>query len=62
MGRPQDSVAALQAAVDSYYRLIALPAATPDLILEASTANQTFGDEFGEDTGLADIAAGISRL
>ena len=58
-GRPQDSVAALQEAVETYDRLIALPGATPRLILEASTANQTLGDELGQDTGLADIAAAI---
>lgn len=58
-GSPQDSVAALRAAVETYDRLIALPGATPRLILEASTANQTLGDELGQDTGLADIAAAI---
>ena len=59
-GSPQDSVAALQAAAETYDRLIALPGATPQLILEASTANQTLGDELGQDTGLADIAAAIA--
>jgi eukaryotic-like serine/threonine-protein kinase len=58
-GNPQDSVAALQAGVATYDRLIALPGATPPLILEASTANQILGDELGQDTGLADIAAAI---
>lgn len=59
-GSAQDSVAALQAAAETYDRLIALPRATRQLILEASTANQTLGDELGQDTGLADIAAAIA--
>jgi eukaryotic-like serine/threonine-protein kinase len=59
-GSPQDSVASLQAAVRTYDQLIALPGATPKLILEASTANQTLGDEMCQDTGLADAAAGIA--
>jgi tetratricopeptide (TPR) repeat protein len=55
-GTAEDSVASLTAAVQTYDRLIELPGATPDLLLEASTANQTLGDELGQDTGLADIA------
>jgi eukaryotic-like serine/threonine-protein kinase len=58
-GNPQDSVTNLQAAVQTYDRLIALPGVTSKLILEASTANQTLGDEMCQSDGMADAASGI---
>ena len=54
------SVDSLQASVHIYDRLLELPGATPELILEASTATQTLGDELCEDAGLADVAAGVA--
>ena len=58
-GTPQDAVASLKAAAENYDRLIALPGATPALFVEASTVNETLGDEVGEDIGLADVPAAI---
>jgi hypothetical protein len=59
-GDAQASVAALQASVQTYDRLIALPGVTPQLVLEESTVNQTLGDEIGQDTGLADIPGAVA--
>ncbi len=60
MNRTDESVAALRSAARTYENLIALPGATPQLILEASTAIQTLGDELSEDTGLGDTVAGLA--
>ncbi|HMD47609.1 MAG TPA: hypothetical protein VKG79_00865, partial [Bryobacteraceae bacterium] len=59
-GNAADAVAFMQAAAATYDRLIALPGTTPTLIFEASTANSTLGDEMGQDTGLADVAAALA--
>jgi len=58
-GNPQEAVTSMQASVETYGRLIALPGATPALLLEASRVNDTLGDVVGEDIGLADVAAAI---
>jgi tetratricopeptide (TPR) repeat protein len=58
-GNPQDTVAAMQASVKSYDRLISLPGADPNWLLEASRVNETLGDVVGEDIGLADVAGAI---
>jgi hypothetical protein len=60
MGRTDDSVAALRSAAQSYETLISLPGTTPKLLLEASTAIQTLGDELCQDDGLADADAGLA--
>jgi len=60
MGRTDESVAALRSAAQTYEYLITLPGATPKLIVEASTAIQTLGDELCEDAGLADAQAGLA--
>jgi len=59
-GNPQDAVASMQASVQSYDRLIALPGADIAWFLEASRVNDTLGDVVGEDIGLADVAAAIA--
>jgi tetratricopeptide (TPR) repeat protein len=58
-GNPQDTVAAMQASVKSYDRLISLPGTDPNWLLEASRVNETLGDVVGEDIGLADVAGAI---
>ncbi len=59
-GNPENSIAALKSAVQTYDRILALPGVTAPLLLEASTANQVLGDEYCEDAGMADNAAGIA--
>lgn len=54
-----DAVAALRSAADAYERLIVLPGVTPKLIMEASTAIQTLGDELCQDDGLANSETGL---
>ena len=60
LGRVDDAVTALKEGAQTYERLIALPGVTPKLLLEASTATQTLGDELCEDQGMADAAAGLA--
>ena len=59
LGRVDDALAALRSAAQTYEHLITLPGATPRLLLEASTATQTLGDEYGEDSGMVDSAAAL---
>lgn len=56
-GDAQASVNSLHAAVDVYDRLIQLPGATAANMFEAAIANETLGNELGEDTGMGDAAA-----
>jgi tetratricopeptide (TPR) repeat protein/predicted Ser/Thr protein kinase len=60
MGRTDESVAALRSAAETYEHLVTLPSTTPKLMLEASTAIQTLGDELCQDDGLADAQAGLT--
>jgi tetratricopeptide (TPR) repeat protein len=53
------TVAAMQAAVHTYDREIALPGTTPPQFMEAAIASETLGDELGQETGMADAAAGL---
>lgn len=59
-GDPQASAAALQAAVQLYDRVVALPGVTAALIFEAAIAYETLGNEEAEDSGLADAPAGMA--
>jgi eukaryotic-like serine/threonine-protein kinase len=56
-GEVPGAVASLRATVQTYDRMIALPGATPALLLEASAANSALGDVLGQDTGLGDLDA-----
>jgi tetratricopeptide (TPR) repeat protein len=56
----QGAVRSLRASAETYNRLVALPGATPALILEAATATSTLGDVLGQDTGLADTSAALA--
>jgi len=60
LGRVDNAVADLRSAADIYERLITLPGVTAKLVMEASTAIQTLGDELSEDQGLADAEAGLA--
>jgi tetratricopeptide (TPR) repeat protein len=55
----QGAVATLQTAAQTYDRLVALPGVSPELLVEASTANSALGDVLGQDTGLADLDAAL---
>lgn len=59
-GNPQNAAAAMQASVETYDRLLALPGATAATFVEAARVNETLGDVMGEDIGLADVAAAIA--
>jgi tetratricopeptide (TPR) repeat protein len=59
-GDAQASVAALQAAVQLYDRVVALPGVTAALIFEAAIAYETLGNEEAEDSGLADAPVGMA--
>ncbi len=59
-GDPQASTSSLQAAVRTYDKVIQFPGVTPSLIFEAAIANETLGNELGEDAGQADAAAAIA--
>lgn len=60
VGNPQNAAAAMQASVETYDRLLALPGATASMFVEAARVNETLGDVMGEDIGLADVAAAIA--
>jgi eukaryotic-like serine/threonine-protein kinase len=60
VGNPQNAAAAMQASVENYDRLLALPGATAAIFVEAGRVNETLGDVMGEDIGLADVAAAIA--
>jgi serine/threonine protein kinase len=60
VGNPQNAAAAMQASVENYDRLLALPGATGAIFVEAGRVNETLGDVMGEDIGLADVAAAIA--
>ncbi len=55
----QGAVATLQTAAQTYDRLVELPGVSPELLVEASTANSALGDVLGQDTGLADLDAAL---
>ncbi len=59
-GDAQSSVASLQAAVNTYDRMIQLPGTTAPHIFEAAIANVTLGNELSEDTGMSDAVAGTA--
>ena len=59
LDRIDDSVASLRTAAQTYERLIQLPGVTPGLLVEASTATETLGDQLCQDNGLGDADAGL---
>jgi tetratricopeptide (TPR) repeat protein len=59
-GNPQNAATAMQASVENYDRLLAIPGAPAATFVEAGRVNETLGDVMGEDIGLADVAAAIA--
>ncbi len=58
-GNIPEAVENLQAAAHTFDRLTGLPAVGPAVLTEAAVTYSVLGDVFGQDTGLADVAAAI---